>query len=267
VIDIGVNLSSKRFKGDVADVLTRAVDANVLQMVLTGTSVDESRAVLSICEEYSDQFPSMLFATCGIHPHDALSFNTQSLDALRELAQHPQMVAIGEAGLDFNRNLSPAAAQEACFEAQLELAAELQLPLFLHERDAAKRQLEILKSYRDEFNEAVVHCFTGDRKTLFSYLDMDLHIGITGWICDERRGQELQSLAKNIPLQRLMIETDAPYLLPRSIQPVPADRRNEPAFLSYVLAGIAAVRGETEQQIASATCANAQRFFNLPSPD
>ena len=149
----------------------------------------------------------------------------------------------------------------------MELAAELQLPLFLHERDAAVRQLEMLKSYRDEFADAVIHCFTGDKKTLFGYLDMDLHIGITGWICDERRGLELQSLAKNIPLQRLMIETDAPYLLPRTIQPKPKDRRNEPAFLPYVLAGVAAVREESQQQIASATSANAQRFFKLPSPD
>lgn len=267
MIDIGVNLSSRRFKGHIGDVLTRAREADVRQLVLTGTSVDESRAVLSICEEYRDQFPAMLFATCGIHPHDASSYNNQSLHALRELAQHPQMVAIGETGLDFNRYLSPTRAQEACFEAQLELAAELQLPLFLHERDAAVRQLEMLKSYRDEFANAVIHCFTGDKKTLFGYLDMDLHIGITGWICDERRGLELQSLAKNIPLQRLMIETDAPYLLPRTIQPKPKDRRNEPAFLPYVLAGVAAVREESQQQIASATSANAQRFFKLPSPD
>ncbi len=267
MIDIGVNLSSKRFKGDIEDVLTRAAKADVQQMVLTGTSLEESRAVLSICEEYSEQFPAMLFATCGIHPHEASSFNFQSLGGLRELARHPQMVAIGEAGLDFNRNLSPGAAQEACFEAQLELAAELQLPLFLHERDAAKRQTEILKSYRDEFNEAVIHCFTGDKKTLFGYLDMDLHIGITGWICDERRGVELQNLASNIPLQRLMIETDAPYLLPRNMQPLPKDRRNEPAFLSYVLTGIAAVRKEPAQQIAAATSANAKRFFKLPDPD
>ena len=267
MIDIAVNLPNKRFKEDVEDVLARAGQAGVQQMVLTGTSVDESRAVLDICETYGDQFPAMLFATCGIHPHDASSFNSQSLDALRKLAQHPQMVAIGEAGLDYNRNLSPAIAQEACFEAQLELAAELQLPLFLHERDAAARQLEIIKSYRDEFTDAVIHCFTGDKKTLFSYLDMDLYIGITGWICDERRGLELQKLAKNIPLQRLMIETDAPYLLPRSIQPTPRERRNEPAFLPYVLAGVAAAREETEQQLAWATSANAQRFFSLPSPD
>ena len=265
MIDIGVNLSSKRFKGDIGDILTRAAEAGVEQMILTGTSVEESQAVLSICQEYNDQFPSMLFATCGIHPHDADSLSAQSLDTLRELAKHSQIVAIGETGLDFNRNLSPQKAQENSFAAQLELAAELQLPLFLHERDAAKRQLEILKSYRDEFPDAVIHCFTGDKRALFSYLDMDLYIGITGWICDERRGMELQRLAHNIPLQRLMIETDAPYLLPRNISPKPKHGRNEPAFLPYVLAGVAAARSETAEQIALATSANAKRFFRLPS--
>lgn len=265
MIDIGVNLSSKRFKGDIGDILTRAAEAGVEQMILTGTSVEESQAVLSICQEYNDQFPSMLFATCGIHPHDADSLSAQSLDTLRELAKHSQIVAIGETGLDFNRNLSPQKAQENSFAAQLELAAELQLPLFLHERDAAKRQLEILKSYRDELPDAVIHCFTGDKRALFSYLDMDLYIGITGWICDERRGMELQRLAHNIPLQRLMIETDAPYLLPRNISPKPKHGRNEPAFLPYVLAGVAAARSETAEQIALATSANAKRFFRLPS--
>jgi TatD DNase family protein len=189
MIDIGVNLSSRRFKGHIGDVLTRAREADVRQLVLTGTSVDESRAVLSICEEYRDQFPAMLFATCGIHPHDASSYNNQSLHALRELAQHPQMVAIGETGLDFNRNLSPTRAQEACFEAQLELAAELQLPLFLHERDAAVRQLEMLKSYRDEFADAVIHCFTGDKKNpvrLFGYGSAYRHNRL-----DMRRAQRL----------------------------------------------------------------------------
>ena len=265
MIDIGVNLSNKRFKGDIGDILTRAAEAGVEQMILTGTSVEESQAVLSICQEYNDQFPSMLFATCGIHPHDADSLSSQSLDTLRELAKHSQIVAIGETGLDFNRNLSPQKAQENSFAAQLELAAELQLPLFLHERDAAKRQLEILKSYRDELPDAVIHCFTGDKRALFSYLDMDLYIGITGWICDERRGMELQRLAHNIPLQRLMIETDAPYLLPRNISPKPKHGRNEPAFLPYVLAGVAAARSETAEQIALVTSANAKRFFRLPS--
>ncbi len=263
LVDIGVNLSSKRFNADVEDVLQRAQDAGVSQLVLTGTSVAESEAVLALCEQHSRQFPNMLYATCGIHPHDAESINAESMDRLRALAGHQLVVAVGETGLDFNRNLSSPKAQELAFEAQLELAVELNMPLFMHERDASRRQLEILSSYRDQFSQGVIHCFTGDKKTLFSYLDMDLHIGITGWVCDERRGLELQSIVHNIPLERLMIETDAPYLLPRNMPTPPKGKRNEPAFLEYVLSGIAAVRQETPEQIAAATSATANAFFKF----
>ena len=263
LVDIGVNLSSKRFSADIEDVLQRAQDAGVSQLVLTGTSVAESEAVLALCEQHRSQFPGMLFATCGIHPHDAQSLNNESMDRLRGLANHQQVVAVGETGLDFNRNLSSPKAQELAFEAQLELAIELNMPLFMHERDAAPRQLEILKHYRDQITEGVIHCFTGDKKTLFSYLDLDLHIGITGWVCDERRGLELQKIVHNIPLQRLMIETDAPYLLPRNMPSKPSDRRNEPAFLPYVLQAIAEARIESADEIAAATTATAMQFFNF----
>jgi TatD DNase family protein len=263
LIDIGVNLSSKRFDDDIEEVLQRALDAGVSQIVLTGTSIAESKAVVALCEQYNEQFPGMLYATCGIHPHDAKSYSTESCSALRQLARHKSVVAIGETGLDYNRNFSTPASQDKAFEAQLELAATLNMPVFMHERDAAKRQLEILASYRDELVDGVIHCFTGDKSTLFRYLDMDLHIGITGWICDERRGLELQKIVNNIPLQRLMIETDAPYLLPRNIEPLPKDRRNEPAFLTFVLRGIGACRDESIEEIAEATCATARTFFRL----
>ena len=265
MIDIGVNLSSKRFDNDIEAILERAQNAGLSKLILTGTSVAESHAVLQLCRDYSARFPSMLYATCGIHPHDASSFNAESLERLRGLATEPEVVAIGETGLDFNRNLSPQKQQETVLEAHLELAAELQMPLFLHERDAARRQLEIISAYRDSLGDAVIHCFTGDKKTLFAYLDMDLHIGITGWVCDERRGLELKKIVNNIPLNRLMIETDAPYLLPRNIQPLPKDRRNEPAFLSYVAEGIAEARTESAQQIVAATRATAEKFFRLES--
>ena len=137
------------------------------------------------------------------------------------------------------------------------------MPLFLHERDAAAKQIEMLKSYRDNICNGVIHCFTGDKKTLFRYLDMDLHIGITGWICDERRGQELQKIIKNIPLDRLMLETDAPYLTPRNMPAKPKNGRNEPAFLAHVLSGIAAVRAEHIDEIATTTTATAIKFFGF----
>ena len=263
LIDIGVNLSNKRFEGDMEDVLKRAQQADVSKLVLTGTSIAESNAVVALCEQYSEHFPHMLYATCGIHPHDADSLKSDSIDKLRVLASRPQVLAIGETGLDFNRNFSSPKAQQLAFEAQLELAIELNMPLFMHERDAAQRQLQILRHYRDQITEGVIHCFTGDKKTLYSYLDLDLHIGITGWICDERRGVELKKIVDNIPLERLMIETDAPYLLPRNMSSKPSNGRNEPAFLPYVLQGIVEARSETADEIAAATSATAERFFNF----
>jgi TatD DNase family protein len=263
LIDIGVNLSNKSFKGELEAVLQRAQQANVTQLIITGTNEEESEAALQLCQQLSDDFPSMLYSTCGVHPHDAKHFSTETPDRLKEMATSKKVVAIGETGLDFNRNFSTPAAQEKAFEAQLELAAELQLPVFMHERDAHQRQFEILKQYRDHLVDGVIHCFTGDKTALFNYLDLDLHIGITGWVCDERRGQELQKIVKNIPLNRLMLETDAPYLLPRTMTPKPKNRKNEPAFLPWVLQGIAEQREETLLEIAEKTALTAKTFFRL----
>lgn len=264
LIDIGVNLSNKRFDKDLVEVLQRAQQANVHQLILTGTNVEESEQVFALTEKFSDEFPHMLYSTCGVHPHDAKQFNNETLDRLKDLASNPSVVAIGETGLDFNRNFSTPASQEKAFETQLELAAELKLPVFMHERDAHQRQFDILKHYRDDLINGVIHCFTGDKTALFNYLDLDLHIGVTGWVCDERRGLELQRLIKNIPLERLMLETDAPYLLPRSIKPKPKSGRNEPAFLPWVLEGVSLHREESAQTIAQQTANTTRVFFNLP---
>ena len=261
LIDIGVNLSNSRFDKDIEQVIERAQTAGIERLILTGTSVEESQAVVALCERFESQFPGMLWATAGIHPHDAKTLSPSKLSEIRQLASHQSVVAIGETGLDFHRLLSTEKQQEKSFEAHIELAIEFNMPLFLHERDAAPRQIQVLRSYRDDICNGVIHCFTGDKKTLFRYLDMDLHIGITGWICDERRGQELQKIVKNIPLNRLMIETDAPYLTPRTMPYKPKNGRNEPAFLAHVLAGISAVRGEQEDEIATASTATANAFF------
>ena len=261
-IDIGVNLGNSRFDSDRQQVLERATDAGVRCMILTGTTADESRQVAELCL----QFPGNgcdLYATAGVHPHYASDFSSETAAELREIAALSQVVAIGETGLDFNRNFSPRNAQEKAFSAQLELAAELQLPVFMHERDAAEREADIIGHYRDHLSDAVIHCFTGDKKALFRYLDLDLYIGITGWVCDERRGQDLQQLVKNIPLNRLLIESDAPFLLPRNMPSPPPGKRNEPAFLPWVAEGIAAHRSEAIEEIISATTDNARRFFRL----
>ncbi|MBK5001397.1 hydrolase TatD [Pseudomonas sp. S31] len=262
LIDIGVNLTNSSFHGQQAAIVERAVEAGVSRMVLTGTSLEVSEQALALCQEL-DAPGQHLFATAGVHPHDAKSWNSDSERQLRQLLAEQRVVAVGECGLDFNRDFSPRPLQEKALEAQLALAAELRLPVFLHERDASERLLAILRNMRDHLPAAVVHCFTGERAALFGYLDLDLHIGITGWICDERRGTHLHPLVGNIPQGRLMLESDAPYLLPRTLRPKPKNGRNEPAFLPEVLREVAQHRNESLEQTAAHTTAAAEAFFQL----
>jgi len=168
IIDIGVNLSNKRFSKDLETVLERTQQSNVEKLIMTGTCLDASQAVIELSDQYDAAFPDMLYATVGVHPHYADQFSSDSVKTLSQLATYPKVVAIGETGLDFNRKLSSTINQVNAFETQLELAAELQMPLFMHERDAAKRQLEILHAYRDHITQDVIHCFTGNRKRFFT---------------------------------------------------------------------------------------------------
>jgi TatD DNase family protein len=258
IIDIGVNLANRSFQADRAEVIARAFAAGVRPMIITGTSVANSREAQRIAREY----PGRLFATAGVHPHDSRNCSDTTIAELRSLAQFKEVVAIGECGLDFNRNYSPRPAQEEWFAAQVTLAEELQLPLFLHERDAQQRFCEILKETRHD-TPAVLHCFTGSREALKAYLDLGLFIGITGWICDERRGTHLRELIRGIPSNRLMIETDAPFLLPRSMSQKPRDGRNEPAFLPHILNAVAQCLGKPAVEVAETTTMNAVEFFRL----
>ncbi|MNZ65332.1 Tat-linked quality control protein TatD [compost metagenome] len=231
-------------------------------MVLTGTSLGDSEAALRLCQQHDDG--QRLFCTAGVHPHEASHWDSASAASLRGLLAEPAVRALGECGLDFNRDFSPRPQQEKAFEEQLAIAAELKRPVFIHERDAGERLLAIIRDFRDQLPAAVVHCFTGERRTLYGYLDMDLHIGITGWICDERRGTHLQELVREIPRGRLMLESDAPYLLPRTLRPKPKHGRNEPAFLPEVLECVARHRGESAEDVAAHTTACAREFFGLP---
>lgn len=264
LIDIGVNLTNPSFADKHQAILERAVAAGVVQMMVTGTSLEGSEQALELCQQL-DESAQRLFSTAGVHPHDASSWSADSSRQLRALLEQPRVQAVGECGLDFNRDFSPRPQQEKALEEQLALAVELQMPVFLHERDASERLLAILKEFRDRLPAAVVHCFTGERAALFGYLDLDLHIGITGWICDERRGTHLHPLVSSIPQGRLMLESDAPYLLPRSLRPKPKSGRNEPAFLTEVLREVALHRGESPEQLAAHSTASARAFFNLPA--
>lgn len=258
-VDIGVNLLDAAFDRDRDQVLERAWSAGISQMILTATDIDDCTAVQDLCA----RDPQRLFCTAGVHPHSARHWSSAAASELKRLAQADCVRAIGECGLDYNRDFSPRPEQRKALEQQLELAVELGYPVFLHEREASETLLAILRDFRDRLPAAVVHCFTADKKALYGYLDMDLHIGITGWICDERRGTHLQSLVKDIPAGRLMLETDAPWLLPRTLSPRPRDRRNEPAFLTEVAAMVARCRGESPEQLAAHTTATARAFFNI----
>jgi TatD DNase family protein len=264
LIDIGVNLTHPSFAEQREALLTRAFAAGVCQLLLTGTSLAESEQALELCRQL-DEDGQRLFSTAGIHPHDASSWNSDSAGHLKALLAEPSVRAVGECGLDFNRDFSPRPQQEKVLEEQLALAVELQMPVFLHERDADQRLLEILRDYRDRLPAAVVHCFTGEKRALFNYLDLDLHIGITGWICDERRGTHLHPLVREIPAGRLMLESDSPFLLPRSLRPKPKSGRNEPAFLREVLREVALHRNESEASLAEHSTACARQFFDLPT--
>ena len=261
LVDIGANLTDRNFAKDRADVIERSVAAGVAQMIVTGVNVAKSRAALALADG------RRLFATAGIHPHDADSAEPGWEGAIRELAEDRRVVAIGETGLDFHRNYSPPDVQRTVFRHQIALAVDLDLPLFVHDRDSGGTTRALLRERKGELNRCVIHCFTGTAADLAAYLDDGWHIGITGWVCDERRGVELQRLVANIPRQRLMLETDAPWLLPRTMSPRPPSRRNEPAFLPWVAGKVAECRGESTEEVAAYTSANARRFFGLPLPE
>ena len=259
LIDVGVNLTNKSLVADLDGVMSRAQQAGVMQMVVTGTSIDDSRQATELCQ----RFPGRLVTTAGVHPHHANEWDESSYTELELLAQQDCVRAIGETGLDFNRNYSPHPAQESSFERQMELAVALQMPLFCHQRDAHRRFVEMLRLYRDDIKRLVVHCFTDTREALIDYLDLDCYIGITGWICDERRGLELQQLVKLIPSDRLLLETDAPYLLPRTLQPKPSGRINEPGYLPHILEKVAFHQDKPPQQLAEQSLQNSREFFDL----
>lgn len=266
LIDIGANLTHDSFDRDRDAVLARARDAGVAQMVITGASREHSPLALQLARQH----PGFLYATAGVHPHHAVDYTDECDAEMRALHAHPEVVAVGECGLDYFRDFSPRPAQHRAFEHQLQLASEVtaadggRKPLFLHQRDAHADFMAQMKNFEGRIGAAVVHCFTGERQEMFDYLDQDWYIGITGWLCDERRGAHLRELVKHIPANRLMIETDAPYLLPRSLKPMPKDRRNEPMYLAHIVEELARDRGEATDVAAATTTAAARAFFRLP---
>ena len=259
MIDIGINLTNSRFDKDLDDVILRAKNSNIHALLVTGTNVEESQKALSLCQQY----PDYLFCTAGVHPHDADNVSENYLDDLLTLSKHTQVKAIGECGLDFNRNFSTPENQQRVFSEQIQLAIQTQLPLFLHQRDAFEPWITLLTPHFHQLPAMITHCFTGTKHELSLCLDAGMYIGITGWVCDERRGQALQELIKYIPLDKLLIETDAPYLTPRTIRPKPKSSRNEPSYLPYVVETLAELSRYSVTEIIEQTTKNAQHVFKL----
>jgi len=258
MIDIGINLINKQFRYDLSKVIERAIDNGVTQMIVTGVNLENSIKAVELAKEY----PKELYATAGIHPHHSKEASEENLAKIKELLLHEEVVAVGECGLDFNRNYSTPEQQEACFHSFLEIATDVGKPLFLHERDAHKRFVEIVSDYSDLPN-GVVHCFTGTVDELRTYLDMGFYIGFTGAICKPSLSQ-LKEAVRYVPLDRLMVETDGPFMLPKSaMESPPKSRRNEPAFLPYIVKFIARCTNKSVAEIANATTDTAREFFSL----
>jgi TatD DNase family protein len=258
LIDIGSNLTHASFAGDLDAVIARAVHAGVTRQIVTGADLASSRAGAALALAHP-----RLWSTAGVHPHHAATCDAAVRDALRELLRQPRVVAVGECGLDYYRNLAPPAAQRTAFIAQLELAVGVAKPVFLHQRDAHADFTAILRDFDGRLHGGVAHCFTGDRGQLEDYLALGLCIGVTGWVNDERRGTALRDAVPHIPSDRLMVETDAPYLLPRDLSPKPASRRNEPENLPHIVRTVAHLRHESFERVAASTTQTASEFFGL----
>jgi TatD DNase family protein len=258
LVDIGVNLAHDSFDADRDEVIGRARAAGVTRMIVTGSTLASSVAAVRLAGTQPG-----LYATVGVHPHHATELSVADTPQLAALLQAPRAVAVGECGLDFFRDFSPRDRQEEAFRLQLALAMDTGRPVFLHQRDAHDRFVAILDECGARLPRGVAHCFTGGPDELRDYLDRGLHIGVTGWICDERRGDALRAAARFLPLDRVMVETDAPYLLPRDLEPKPRTRRNEPAHLPHVLHALARLMTVDAERLAEATTANAEALFAL----
>lgn len=259
LIDIAVNFGASALASKIPEIVEQALENDINSMIALGCSIESSQHALSVAQ----QFPNIVHSTAGIHPHDAKTFDYSTLKILTELAKKPEVVALGECGLDFNRDFSPRDKQLEVFEAQLQLACDLQMPVVMHQRDAHNEFTKVLTKYRHQLKQVVVHCFTGTEQELETYIDLDCHIGITGWICDERRGLHLLESVKKIPNNRLMLETDSPYLMPRNMKPKPKSRNNRPSNLFHIAATVATAREQTIEELRKNCFDTTTAFFEL----
>ncbi len=247
------------FKNNREEIINEAKKVGVSKFIITGTTVEFSQ----VASEYASQYPNTLYSTAGVHPHDAKDCDENTIDELEKIAKTPCVVAIGECGLDYNRDFSPRDIQREWFEKQVQLAKKLDMPLFLHERDAHEDMVNILERYPEICEKCVVHCFTGTSDEAEKYIDLGCYIGVTGWICDAKRGKSLQEAVNVIPSDKLMIETDAPFLIPKNFDEKPKNNKNEPKYLPHILKTIAHYKNADVEELSKDVTKTTEKFFNI----
>ena len=257
IADIACNFTSERFNKDLDDVIKRAIANKITKFGLICSRMSDLNKLLKIYKQYSKS----MFYTIGVHPHHANEINDDYLKKLKNVITTNNPHAIGETGLDFFRNLSTYEQQIYVFEEQIKIAIDTNKPLFLHQRDSHDDFIKILRKYSSDISKAVVHCFTGTQGQLDDYLELDCYIGITGWICDEKRNVELRKAIKKIPLEKLMIETDCPYLIPKNLVEKPKNNRNEPTNLNHIINEIAVLMEIDVDILRKQTFENTINYF------
>jgi TatD DNase family protein len=251
-VDSHAHLQWRSFDNDMKDVLERAKEKRVTRIVNIGFDVAGCLKGVKLAEKYEG-----LYATVGIHPHDANTLNQKTLDKLRELSANPKVLAIGEIGLDYYRNLSPREVQKQAFEAQLVLAEELGLPVVIHDRDAHDDILQTLSRFKGKV-KGIMHCFSGNKEMAQQCLDLGFKISFNGTITYPKN-RELREIAKWIDLKNILLETDCPFLAPQEVR----GKRNEPSFLPMIAQEIANFRGMSVDDLAEATTRNTEKILKL----
>ena len=259
IADIACNFTSERFDKDLDKVIDTAITNKITKFGLICSRLSDLNKLLKIYDQYSKN----MFFTIGTHPHHANEINHDYLKKLIDAVKKNNPHAIGETGLDFFRNLSTYEEQIFAFEEQIKIAIDMNKPLFLHQRDSHDDFIKILRKYSSDINKAVVHCFTGTQQQLDDYLELDCYIGVTGWICDAKRNVELRKTIKNIPLERLVIETDCPYLIPKNLPDKPKNNRNEPSNLNHIVNEITKLMDIDKDILRKQTFRNTKSFFDI----
>ena len=252
-IDSHAHLDLTEFEKDRADVIKRAKENGIENIITIGIGIKESKAAIKIAEAYP-----FIYASIGIHPHNAGSFDLKTLDFLEENAKNKKVVALGEMGLDFFRNHSSREDQIRAFRAQLDLAKSVKLPVVIHDRDAHAETLSMLEEEKQGLNGGVIHCFSGDAEMAFKCIDMGFYISIPGTVTFKNAKTQHEAV-KKIPIEKLMIETDCPFLAPVPYR----GKRNEPLYVTHVAEAISRIKNIPVEEVARITTANSKKLFSL----